>query len=67
MNLANPLVWGPVLTDHKGSPTSTNPKDVGSVLPNPLGMGSASPNPLGVGLAMSDAPRKGSTSSHPRV
>jgi hypothetical protein len=47
MNLASPLVWGPVPTDHKGSLASTGPKDVGSISLDPLGTGSASLDPLG--------------------
>jgi hypothetical protein len=56
MNLVGPLVWNFVPTNHKESPTSTGPKDVGSALPDPLG----------VGLAVSDPSERGSAPFDPR-
>jgi hypothetical protein len=53
-NPTGPLVWDSVLTNHKGSLASTNPKDKGSALPDPLGTGPALPDPLGAALAASD-------------
>jgi hypothetical protein len=58
-------VWDPILSDHKGSLTLPDPKDLGFVSSDPLGACLAASDPLGKGCVLSDPRDAGSVLPDP--